>query len=51
MNLDDDSLSKILEKLFVYAENKDININRIRGLVVNPEIMRVLIQQLANAPK
>jgi hypothetical protein len=32
--------------MFIYADNKDLNINRIRNLIVNPEILRVLIQQL-----
>lgn len=51
MNCEEDPFSKILEKLFIYAENKDLNINRIRGLIVNPEILRVLIKQLAPLPK
>jgi uncharacterized protein YneF (UPF0154 family) len=34
--------------MFIYADNKDLNINRIRNLIVNPEILRVLIQQLGS---
>ena len=36
MDNEDDGVAKIMHKLFVYVENKDLNINRIRSLVVNP---------------
>lgn len=51
MNLKQESdveIDKILDKMFIYADNKDLNINRIRNLIVNPEILRVLLHQLAN---
>lgn len=40
------NIDKILEKMFVYADNKDLNINRVRNLIVNPEILRVLIHEI-----
>lgn len=39
-------IDKILEKMFIYADNKDLNINRIRNIIVNPEILRVLIHEV-----
>jgi hypothetical protein len=40
------NIDKILEKMFIYADNKDLNINRVRNLIVNPEILRVLIHEI-----
>jgi hypothetical protein len=40
-------ITKILEKLFIFEDNSDLAINRSKSLIVNPEILRVLIYQLA----
>lgn len=44
------NIDKILEKMFIYADNKDLNINRVRNLIVNPEILRVLIHEIEPMP-
>lgn len=36
--------------MFIYADNKDLNFNRIKNLIVNPEILRVLIHHLEAMP-
>lgn len=42
--------SKIINKLFIYADSRDADLNVGRSLIVNPEMLRILFQQLSKTP-
>jgi hypothetical protein len=41
---------KIVERLYVFVDTKDIRQNIRLNLVVNPEIIKILINQVASEP-
>lgn len=44
-------LEKVKERLFVFADSKDLEENISLSLVVNPEIIKILLDHSASAPK
>lgn len=38
--------AKIIERLFVFVDTKDIELNRSLNIVVNPEIIKILFKQV-----
>ena len=41
--------TKIIERLFIFVDTRNIDMNRQLNLAVNPEIIKILVQQLQTA--
>lgn len=39
-------IDKITDKLFVFVENRDQERNKMRNLMVNPEMLRIFLDQM-----
>ena len=48
MNPIPEEVGKILERLFVFVDSKDMELNVSLSLVVNPEILKILFTHLAS---
>jgi hypothetical protein len=41
---------KIIERLYIFIDTKDIDQNKRLQLVVNPEIIKIIINQVSHEP-